>query len=263
MILVMDAGNTNIVIGVYRHDTLIADWRLSTDLKRTSDEYGALITQLFERNGLDRSEVKGVIISSVVPSIMYSIENMVKKYFNTKAVVVGPGVKTGINIKYDNPREVGADRIVNAVAALEKYKRTMIIIDFGTATTFCAVTAKGNYLGGAICPGIKISAEALFKRAAKLPRIELIKTPTVICSNTVSSMQAGVVYGYIGQVDYIVRKFKDELIGMGEEEPLVVATGGMANMIKEGSKQIDVIDPYLTLKGLKTIYEKNKEQNII
>jgi type III pantothenate kinase len=263
MILVMDAGNTNIVIGVYRHDKLIADWRLSTDLKRTSDEYGALITQLFERNGLDRSEVKGVIISSVVPSIMYSIENMVKKYFNTKAVVVGPGVKTGINIKYDNPREVGADRIVNAVAALEKYKRTMIIIDFGTATTFCAVTAKGNYLGGAICPGIKISAEALFKRAAKLPRIELIKTPTVICSNTVSSMQAGVVYGYIGQVDYIVRKFKDELIGMGEEEPFVVATGGMANMIKEGSKQIDVIDPYLTLKGLKTIYEKNKEQNII
>lgn len=263
MILVMDAGNTNIVIGVYKHDKLIADWRLSTDLKRTSDEYGALITQLFERNGLDRSEVKGVIISSVVPSIMYSIENMVKKYFNTKAVIVGPGVKTGINIKYDNPREVGADRIVNAVAALEKYKRTMIIIDFGTATTFCAVTAKGNYLGGAICPGIKISAEALFKRAAKLPRIELIKTPTVICSNTVSSMQAGVVYGYIGQVDYIVRKFKDELIGMGEEEPFVVATGGMANMIKEGSKQIDVIDSYLTLKGLKTIYEKNKEQNII
>lgn len=263
MILVMDAGNTNIVIGVYRDDKLIADWRLSTDLKRTSDEYGALITELFDRNGLDRSEVKGVIISSVVPSIMYSIENTVKKYFNTKAVVVGPGVKTGINIKYDNPREVGADRIVNAVAALEKYKRTMIIIDFGTATTFCAVTGKGNYLGGAICPGIKISAEALFMRAAKLPRIELIKTPAVICRNTVSSMQAGVVYGYIGQVDYIVRKFKDELIGMGEEEPLVVATGGMANMIKEGSKQIDVIDPYLTLKGLKAIYEKNKEQNAI
>ena len=263
MVLVMDAGNTNIVIGVYRDDKLIADWRLSTDLKRTSDEYGALITDLFNRNGIDKSEVKGVIISSVVPSIMYSVESTIKKYFNTKAVVVGPGVKTGINIKYDNPREVGADRIVNAVAALEKYKRTMIIIDFGTATTFCAVTGKGNYLGGAICPGIKISAEALFMRAAKLPRIELIKTPAVICRNTVSSMQAGVFYGYVGQVDYIVRKFKDELIGMGEEEPLVVATGGMANMIKEGSKQIDVIDPYLTLKGLKAIYEKNKEQNII
>jgi type III pantothenate kinase len=259
MILVMDAGNTNIVIGVYRDDKLIADWRLSTDLKRTSDEYGAIITELFDRNGLDRSEVKGVIISSVVPSIMYSIENTVKKYFSTKAVVVGPGVKTGINIKYDNPREVGADRIVNAVAALEKYKRTMIIIDFGTATTFCAVTEKGNYLGGAICPGIKISAEALFYRAAKLPRIELIKTPAVICRNTVSSMQAGVVYGYIGQVDYIVRKFKEELMILGEEEPLVIATGGMANMIKEGSKQIDIIDPYLTLKGLKIIYEKNKE----
>jgi len=263
MVLVMDAGNTNIVIGVYRDDKLIADWRLSTDLKRTSDEYGALITDLFNRNGLDRSEVKGVIISSVVPSIMYSIENTIKKYFNTKAVMVGPGVKTGINIKYDNPREVGADRIVNAVAALEKYKRTMIIIDFGTATTFCAVTAKGNYLGGAICPGIKISAEALFNRAAKLPRIELIKTPAIICRNTVSSMQAGVFYGYVGQVDYIVRKFKEELVGMGEEEPFVVATGGMAGMIKEESKQIDVIDPYLTLKGLKTIYEKNKEQNVI
>ena len=263
MVLVMDAGNTNIVIGVYRDDKLIADWRLSTDLKRTSDEYGALITDLFNRNGLDRSEVKGVIISSVVPSIMYSVESTIKKYLNTKAVMVGPGVKTGINIKYDNPREVGADRIVNAVAALEKYKRTMIIIDFGTATTFCAVTAKGNYLGGAICPGIKISAEALFYRAAKLPRIELIKTPAIICRNTVSSMQAGVFYGYVGQVDYIVRKFKEELIGMGEEEPLVVATGGMASMIKEESKQIDVIDPYLTLKGLKTIYEKNKEQNVL
>jgi type III pantothenate kinase len=263
MVLVMDAGNTNIVIGVYRDDKLIADWRLSTDLKRTSDEYGALITDLFNRNGLDKSEVKGVIISSVVPSIMYSVESTIKKYFNTKAVVVGPGVKTGINIKYDNPREVGADRIVNAVAALEKYKRTMIIIDFGTATTFCAVTANGNYLGGAICPGIKISAEALFYRAAKLPRIELIKTPSIICRNTVSSMQAGVVYGYVGQVDYIVRKFKEELLDVGEEEPFVVATGGMANMIKEESNQIDVIDPYLTLKGLKAIYEKNKEQNVI
>ncbi|HEY5575382.1 MAG TPA: type III pantothenate kinase, partial [Clostridiaceae bacterium] len=255
--------NTNIVIGVYRDDKLIADWRLSTDLKRTSDEYGALITDLFNRNELDKSEVKGIIISSVVPGIMHSVENMIKKYFKIKAVIVGPGVKTGINIKYDNPREVGADRIVNAVAALEKYKRTMIIIDFGTATTFCAVTAKGNYLGGAICPGIKISAEALFNRAAKLPRIELIKTPAIICRNTVSSMQAGVVYGYVGQVDYIVRKFKEELIGLGEEEPFVVATGAMAGMIKEESKQIDVIDPYLTLKGLKTIYEKNKEQNVI
>lgn len=263
MILVMDAGNTNIVIGVYRDDKLIGDWRLSTDLKRTSDEYGALITELFDRNKLDTSEVKGVIISSVVPSIMHSVENTIRKYFNTKPVIVGPGVKTGINIKYDNPREVGADRIVNAAAALEKYKRTMIIIDFGTATTFCAVNAKGDYLGGAICPGIKISAEALFYRAAKLPKIELVKTPTVICRNTVSSMQAGVVYGYIGQVDYIVRKFKEELAGMGEQEPFVVATGGMASFIKEDSKQIDAVDPYLTLKGLKLIYEKNKEHKVI
>ncbi|MBP1743381.1 MAG: type pantothenate kinase [Firmicutes bacterium] len=263
MILVMDAGNTNIVLGVYRDDELIADWRLSTDLKRTSDEYGALITELFDRNGLETSEVKGVIISSVVPSIMHSVENTIKKYFNTKPVLVGPGVKTGINIKYDNPREVGADRIVNAVAALEKYRTTMIIIDFGTATTFCAVNAKGDYLGGAICPGIKISAEALFYRAAKLPRIELVKTPSIICRNTVSSMQAGVVYGYIGQVDYIVRKFKEELRKMGEDEPVVVATGGMAKLIKDDSKQIDALEPSLTLRGLKIIYEKNKEQKAI
>jgi len=263
MIMVMDAGNTHIVFGVYKDEELIANWRLSTDLKRTSDEYGALITELFNRSGLAASEVKGVIISSVVPSIMYSIENTIRKYFDTKPVIVGPGVKTGINIKYDNPREVGADRIVNAVAALEKYKRTMVIIDFGTATTFCVVTAKGDYLGGAICPGVKISAEALFLRAAKLPRIELVKTPSIICKNTVSSMQAGIVYGYIGQVDYIVRKFKEELACLGEEEPLVVATGGMAKLISDDSKQIDVVDPSLTLRGLRIIYEKNKEQKAV
>jgi len=259
MILVLDAGNTNIVLGLYKDKELIGDWRLSTDSKRTADEYGVQVTDLLLLNNLNPSEIKGVIISSVVPNIMYSLEHMIKKYFKTDPVVVGPGVKTGINIKYDNPKEVGADRIVNAVAAHERYKRSLIIIDFGTATTFCAVTARADYLGGAICPGMKIAAEALFEKAAKLPRIELVKTPGVICKNTVSSMQAGIVYGYIGQVDYIVSKMKAEMIALGEEEPLVVATGGLGKLIIDDSKYIDIADPFLTLRGLIIIYEKNKE----
>lgn len=260
MILVIDVGNTNIVLGVYKDKELIVDWRLSTDSKRTADEYGIQVTDLFLHNKLDLSDVEGVIISSVVPNIMYSLEHMILKYFEVIPIVVGPGVKTGINIKYDNPKEVGADRIVNAVAAREIYKKPVIIIDFGTATTFCAVTIKGDYLGGTICPGIKISSEALFERAAKLPRIELVKPAGVICKNTVASMQAGIIYGYIGQVDYIVSKMKKEMIDLGEKEPFVVATGGLAKLISEESKFMDLIDPILTLKGLRIIYEKNKEQ---
>ncbi|AWI07380.1 type III pantothenate kinase [Clostridium drakei] len=260
MILVLDVGNTNIVLGVYEDKELIACWRLSTDSERTSDEYGIQVVDLFLHNKLDPSDVEGVIISSVVPNIMYSLEHMIFKYFEIIPIIVGPGVKTGINIKYDNPKEVGADRIVNAVAIREIYKRAAIIIDFGTATTFCALTAKGDYLGGTICPGIKISSEALFERAAKLPRIELVKPAGVICKNTVASMQAGIVYGYIGQVDYIISKMKKEMIELGEEEPLVVATGGLAKLINEESKFMDLIDPTLTLKGLRIIYEKNKEQ---
>lgn len=260
MILVLDVGNTNIVLGVYEDKELIACWRLSTDSERTADEYGIQVVDLFLHNKLDPSDVEGVIISSVVPNIMYSLEHMIFKYFEIIPIIVGPGVKTGINIKYDNPKEVGADRIVNAVAIREIYKRAAIIIDFGTATTFCALTAKGDYLGGTICPGIKISSEALFERAAKLPRIELVKPAGVICKNTVASMQAGIVYGYIGQVDYIISKMKKEMIELGEEEPLVVATGGLAKLINEESKFMDLIDPTLTLKGLRIIYEKNKEQ---
>lgn len=260
MILVIDVGNTNIVLGVYKNKELIASWRLSTDSKRTADEYGIQVIQLFLQDKLDSADVKGVIVSSVVPNIMYSLEHMIKKYFEVDPIIVGPGVKTGINIKYDNPKEVGADRIVNAVAAHEIYKSSLIIIDFGTATTFCALTSKGDYLGGTICPGIKISSEALFERAAKLPRIELIKPLGVICKNTVSSMQAGIVYGYIGQVDYIVDKMKKELMELGEQEPTIVATGGLAKLISEESKFVNEIDPILTLKGLRLIYEKNKEQ---
>jgi type III pantothenate kinase len=256
---VLDVGNTNIVLGVYKHNELITNWRLSTDSKKTSDEYGVQVIQLFLQSKLEPSDVEGVIISSVVPNIMYSLEHMIIKYFEVIPIVVGPGVKTGINIKYDNPKEVGADRIVNAVSAHEIYKRSIIIIDFGTATTFCAVTAKGDYLGGTICPGIRIASDALFERAAKLPRVELVKPMGVICKNTVASIQAGIVYGYIGQVDYIVDKMKKEMINLGEEEPFVVATGGLAKLISEESKLIDVIDPILTLKGLRMIYEKNKE----
>lgn len=258
MILVVDVGNTNIVIGLYRNNKLVVDWRLSTDLKRTADEFGIQVIQLFVSQGISHDEVEGVIISSVVPSIMYSLEHMIIKYFNIKPIVVGPGVKTGINIKYDNPKEVGADRIVNAVAAHENYKRSLIIIDFGTATTYCAVRENGDYLGGAICPGIKISADALYEKAAKLPRVELIKPGSVICKNTISSMQAGIIYGYIGQVDYIVSKMKKEMKNIGEKSPIVIATGGLAKLIAEESKTIDKVDATLTLDGLRIIYEKNK-----
>ncbi|MCR1934846.1 type III pantothenate kinase [Clostridium tepidum] len=258
MILVLDVGNTNIVLGIYKNKELIANWRLATDNKRTADEYGIQVIELFSHNNLSFSDVEGVIVSSVVPNIMYSLEHMISKYFNIKPIIVGPGVKTGINIKYDNPKEVGADRIVNAVAAHEIYKKPLIIIDFGTATTFCAITKDANYLGGTICPGIKISSDALFDKAAKLPRVELIKTPGVICKNTVASIQSGIIYGYAGQVDYIVSKMKDEMIALGEEEPFVVATGGFAKLISEEAKSIDEINAILTLEGLRVIYEKNK-----
>ncbi len=218
MILVLDVGNTNIVLGIYEEKKLLVEWRLSTDYKRTSDEYAIQVSQLFNQSEIDMKDIEGVIISSVVPNIMYSLEHMIRKYFNTTPIIVGPGVKTGINIKYDNPKEVGADRIVNAVSAFEMYKKPLIIIDFGTATTFCAIAKNGDYLGGTICPGIKISSEALFERAAKLPRVELIKPETVICKNTVASMQAGIIYGYIGQVDYIVNIMKQEMVAKGEED---------------------------------------------
>lgn len=261
MILLIDVGNTNIVLGVYgeKDNKLIDDWRLSTDTKKTSDEYGIEISQLFAHKKLDIKEVKGVVLSSVVPDVMYSLEHMIKKFFNIQPIVVGPGIKTGINIKYDNPKEVGADRIVNAIAVHEIYKRNAIIIDFGTATTFCAVEKNGDYLGGVICPGIKISLDALFEKAAKLPRVELVKPHNMICKNTVSSMQAGIVYGYIGQVEYIVSKMKKEMSNLLGDEPYVIATGGLSRLIYESSSCIDEINPQLTLQGLRIIYEKNRE----
>ena len=260
MIFVLDVGNTNIVLGIYRDKELINEWRLSTNDQRSADEYGIQVMHLFEHSGISIEEIEGVIISSVVPNIMYSLENMIKKYLRRDPIVVGPGRKTGINIKYDNPREVGADRIVNAVAAYEMYKRPVIIIDFGTATTYCAVKENGDYLGGCICPGIRISSDALFERAAKLPRVELEVPKNIICKNTVTSMQAGILFGYIGQVEYIVKKMKEEMRKLKtNEEPLVIATGGLANLIAKETDVIDKVDSELTLEGLKILYYKNKE----
>ncbi|WP_425447845.1 type III pantothenate kinase [Dethiothermospora halolimnae] len=255
MILVFDVGNTNIVLGVYDGSKLIKDWRISTDKNKTSDEYGVLINELFKYNNLDLKSMEAVIISSVVPTLMYSLEAMSIKYCDKKPIIVGPGIKTGMNIKYDNPKEVGADRIVNAVSAYEKYGGPLIVVDFGTATTFCAISKEGEYLGGAITPGIRISSEALFSRAAKLPKVELSKPNSVICKNTKSSMQAGIVYGYAGLVDAIVGKMKKELKG---EVKTVVATGGLSKLIASESETINNIDKYLTLEGLRIIYERNK-----
>ncbi|MBB6219006.1 type III pantothenate kinase [Anaerosolibacter carboniphilus] len=256
MLLAFDVGNTNIVLGVYKGETLLNSWRMATDKSKTADEYGMLVNQLFQYDGLDLNDVEDVIISSVVPPLMYSLQHMAFKYFKKEAMVVGPGIKTGVNIKYDNPKQVGADRIVNAVAAFEKYGGPLVIVDFGTATTFCAISDKGEYMGGTISPGIKISSEALFQNAAKLPRVELIKPGHVICKNTVSSMQSGIIYGYIGLVDYIVKRMKQEL--GNHPNTKVIATGGLANLIASESETIDEVNGLLTLEGLRIIYERNK-----
>lgn len=254
MLLVIDVGNTNIVLGIFKEKTLIDHWRISTNRLRTTDEYGVLIRNLFRFNNVDSKEIDAIIISSVVPPVMPTLERMCQRYFGLVPLVIGPGVKTGMDIKYDNPREVGADRIVNAVAAYELYGGPVIIIDFGTATTFCAVDKKGNYLGGAICPGIGISTEALVQRTAKLPRIEIRRTEKVICRNTVESMQAGVYYGFVGQVDGIVSRIRKELGANAK----VVATGGLAVVIGPATKAIDVVEPMLTLEGLRIIYGRNR-----
>jgi len=253
VILVFDVGNTNIVLGVFRDRKLIQDWRLSTTRHRTDDEYGILLRELFVFSGLSMTDIKAVVLSSVVPPINPTLERTCQGYFNLNPLIIGPGVKTGMPIKYENPREVGADRIVNAVAGYEQYGGPLIIVDFGTATTFCAISAKGEYLGGAIAPGIGISSEALFARASKLPRVELTKPPSVIGKNTVNSMQSGFIYGFAGQVNGIVERMKREMDG----EPRVVATGGLAELIASEATAIDIVDKYLTLTGLLLIYERN------
>ena len=255
MILVIDVGNTNIVAGAFEGDTLLKTFRISTVHERSSDEFGMFLSQLITFNGLDIKNISDVIISSVVPQVMFSLERAVKKYLGTEPIIVSPQLNTGIEVTYDNPKEVGADRIVNAVAASKLHPGRSIIIDFGTATTFCALDDK-KYLGGVICPGIKISLDALISRTAKLPKIELVKPENIIGKNTVTSMQSGMIYGYAGQVEYIVKKIKEE---MGDPENIkVIATGGMSSLIALATDSIDILEPNLTIHGLKFLYDMNK-----
>jgi len=256
MLLAIDVGNTNIVIGVFHSDTLIQSWRLQTLRERTSDELGLLVEGLFTHSGIDRTKVSGIIIASVVPPLTGTMCAMVERYFKRTALLVDPARNAGMPILYENPAEVGADRIVNAIAAYAQYgskgDRPLIVCDFGTATTLDAISAKGEYLGGAICPGVTISADALFQRAARLPRIDVRKPSTVIGRTTVGAMESGLFWGYVGMVEGLVRRMGDELGG----NAICVATGGLAAVIAPETTLIQHVDVDLTLQGLRIVWER-------
>lgn len=267
MLLVIDVGNSLVVAGLFQQDRLVVHWHLSTDRHKTSDEYAVLLRALFRQQGFSLDQVDAVVLSSVVPPLMPVLEDLVRRYFGVEPLVIAPGLKTGMPVRFDDPREVGADRIVTALAALRKYGGPLVVVDFGTATIFDVVSASGEYLGGAIAPGILISAEALFQRAAKLPRIELVRPARAIGTNTVASMQAGMVFGFAGQVDELVRRIAAELrvplpagADPGPGELRVVATGDQAELIAREAGTIQRVDPLLTLEGLRLIYELNRPQ---
>lgn len=255
MILVADVGNTNMTMGVYEGEELRATFRIMTKTPRTSDEYGILITQLLTSKGIDVASLEGSIIASVVPDVMHSLTGGIVRYTKTTPLIVGPGVKTGIKIVTEDPRAIGADRIVDAVAAYEKYGGPVLVIDFGTATTYDLITEDGKFAAGITAPGIRISSEALWKQTAKLPNVEIKKPKSILAQETISSMQAGLMYGQIGQTEYIIKKVKEE---SGIQNLKVVATGGLGRIISDETDTIDIYDSSLTLDGLRIIYEKNR-----
>ena len=256
MLLAIDVGNSNNVIGLFAGEKLLTHWRIRTERTRTSDEYWVLIKEFILLNDVETETIDEIIVACVVPPLIPVLKEMSKKYFSCEPLIVGPGVKTGISILYKNPAEVGADRIVNSAAAYKKYGGPLIIVDFGTATTFDAVSKKGEYLGGAIFPGVQLSLEALFKNAAKLPRVEIAEPERVIGRSTIESIHSGTVYGFVSVIDGMILKMQEEL----EQKARVIATGGIVDLIASRAKSIDTIDHFLTLEGLRIIHQRNLEQ---